>query len=482
MTGTVPLKMRSSWNRPVEPFAPLARSDGVVEFWSDGAREKGPLRPWQSDGKSFQMSGVRSMTVEVRRDISAWSLQVRGRLLFACLVLAGTCGSSADWPQWRGLNRDGKSPETGLREEWPADGLKPLWTVEGLGQGFSAVAVAGGCVYVTGMVGDDHEGVLFAFDLAGNPRWRTVYGPEWHKSYPGARCTPAVDRDRLYVLSGMGRLVCCDAETGAIQWSQDVAGTFGGESPMMGFAESVLVYKDNVVCTPGGKDAGLVALEKTGGRTVWTSKGFSEQSAYCSPILVERGGNRQIVTITAKSVVGLDPDIGELVWRHPQDPEAKDPNHSVTPVYNAGYAYATSGHAKGGQLLALSPDGRQISQKWTDKTLNCLHGGVVLVDGYLYGTNVKGKWACLDFENGDVMYEVKGVGMGSVAYANGMLYCYGETGTLALVRASPKGYERVSDFKITHGTGRHWAHPVIAGGRLYIRRGDALAAYDVRGE
>ena len=216
--------------------------------------------------------------------------------------------------------------------------------------------------------------------------------------------------------------------------------------------------------------------------TVPTALPFGEQSAYCSPILVERGGQRLIVTITAKSVVGLDAATGAVLWRQPQDPDAKDPNHSVTPVYEDGRIYATSAHGKGGQMLELSPDGRQVSRRWGDTTLNCLHGGVVLIDGYVYGTNLKRKWVCLDLETGEVMYEAEGVGMGSVAHADGMLYCYGQNGTLGLANASPRGYELAGSVKITHGTGQHWPHPVIAGGRVYIRRGDALAAYEIRAE
>lgn len=403
-------------------------------------------------------------------------------LFIFILTFTVTSAFSADWPQWRGQNRDGKSLETGLRKEWPEEGLKPLWVIEDLGKGYSSVAVAGEFVYVTGMAGKNNQGVLFAFDLAGNLKWRILYGPEWHEQHPGTRSTPTVDGNRIFVLTGMGRLVCFNAMTGMIRWSEDVARTFGGEAPVMGFAESVLIHENKVICTPGGKDASLVALEKTSGRTIWTSKGFSEQSAYCSPILIERGGKRLIVTITAKSVVGLDPETGHLIWRQPQDPDAEDPNHSITPVHQEGCIYVTSGHGKGGQMLELSPDGQRISQRWVDRTLNCLHGGVVLIDGYIYGTNGKGKWVCLDLENGEVMYEAKGVGMGSMVYADGMLYCYGQKGTLGLVRVSPRGYELVSDLKVTYGKGQHWAHPVISGGRLYIRHGDALMAYDIRAE
>lgn len=404
----------------------------------------------------------------------------RGLLSVVWLASVAANGVVADWPQWRGPNRDGKSTETGLQAQWPAGGPRRLWTAEGLGEGYSTVAVVDGLIYATGMVPQTHQGVLSAFDLGGDLKWRTPYGPEWHTRYPGARSTPTVDGDRVYVLSGMGRLVCCDATTGAIRWSKHVAKEFGGEPPACGFAESVLVHDHQVICTPGGKDASLVALNKTTGRTIWTSKGLSEQSAYCSPILVERADKRLLVTITARSVVGLSVDTGDPWWRQPQDPDAKDPNHSVTPVYGAGHLYATSGHGQGGQLLAVSPDGRQVRVAWTDKTLNSLHGGVVLVDGHLYGSNLKGRWACLRLTTGEVMYEAKGVGRGSVAYADGKLYCYGEKGTVALVPASPTGYKPVSRFTVRRGNGRHWAHPVICGGRLYLRHGDCLMAFDIR--
>jgi len=224
----------------------------------------------------------------------------------------------------------------------------------------------------------------------------------------------------------------------------------------------------------------VVALDKATGKTIWTTQGFSEQSAYCSPILIERGGRRLVVTITARSIVGLDPGTGVLVWRQSIDPEAEDPNHSVSPVYAEGRLYATSGHGEGGQMLEVSPDGGQVSLKWTDTTLNCLHGGLVLDAGYLYGSNTKGKWICLNAANGTVMYIDKGVGMGSLVYADGMLYCYGEKGTAGLVEATPKGYTLVSSFMIERGKGPHWAHPVISGGRLYLRHDTFLMVFDVK--
>ncbi len=395
-------------------------------------------------------------------------------------MVASIPSLSEDWPQWRGIHRDGKSPETDLLAEWPMEGPQLLWQANGVGEGHASMAVAGGVVYTTGMVGENADGVLSAIDLSGQIIWQTPYGPEWNGTYPGARTCPTIDGNSGYILSGMGRLVCFDSKIGTVLWTEDVDKKFAGLNPRVGYAESLLVDGDKVICTPGGEDASLVALDKITGETIWTTVGFSDQSAYCSPILVERGCMRLIVTVTARSLAGVDVETGHVIWRAPFDVDAEDPNHSVSPVYEDGCIYITSGHGEGGRMYELAIDGKSIVHRWTDNTLNCLHGGLVTVSGYVYGTNTKGRWACLNLDTGKVMYETRGVGMGSVIYADGMLYCYGENGTLGLVRAIPDGYDLVSSFRIPNGGGPHWAHPVISDGRLYIRHGTTVAAYDVK--
>ena len=387
---------------------------------------------------------------------------------------------AADWPQFRGLNRDGCATETGLKKQWPEAGLSPVWTADGLGEGYAAAAIAGGTVYVTGMNKEDAQGRLFAFDLEGKRRWAAPYGKEWDGAHPGTRYTPTIWDGRAYLLTGHGVAVCLDAGTGDVLWRRDVAGDFGGTAPVMGFAESLLVDGGRVICTPGGADASVVALDTENGETVWTSTGLSDQSAYCSPILVERGGTRLIVTLVAATLVALDPETGAIVWRVPFDETEEMQNHSVAPVYQDGLLYATSGHRKGGKLYGLSADGRRIEEKWSDETLNTLHGGLVIHDGYVYGSTSGARWACLSLADGSVTYEERGVGKGSIAYADGHFYCYGEKGMLALVNAVPDGYEIAGEFKVEQGEGNHWAHPAISDGRLYIRHGDVLIAYDIR--
>ncbi|MBM3288999.1 MAG: PQQ-like beta-propeller repeat protein, partial [Candidatus Hydrogenedentes bacterium] len=398
----------------------------------------------------------------------------------ASILVSPTVSHCADSPQWRGANRDGKYVETGLLSEWPAEGLKPLWTIAGIGEGYSSVAVADGAVYATGMAADTHRGVLSSFALDGALNWRFDYGEEWSGLQPGARSCPTVNDGRVYVLSGRGLLSSVDAKTGKPIWNVDIAKRFGGAEPARGFAESLLIDGGHVICTPGGKDATVVALNKNTGETVWTTKGLSEQAAYCSPILIERGGRRLVVTMPAQSIVGIDASNGEVVWRQPFDEKETLQNHSVTPAYHDGLLYATSGHGAGGRMYEISADGRSISVKWEDTVLNTLHGGLVFLDGYVYGSSSSHRWVCLRAGDGNVMYRVSGVGLGSIIYADGRFYCYGEKGALALVRARPESFDIASSFKITAGGGEHWAHPVIAGGHLYIRHGDTLSAFDIR--
>jgi outer membrane protein assembly factor BamB len=403
-------------------------------------------------------------------------------MLMSVLLVVCVCFGD-DWPQFRGPNRDGRSAETGLLKKWAKGGPRRLWVVEGLGTGFASIAIANGYVYTTGMVGTDKQGVLFAYDVNGTFKWKASYGPEWSGSHAGSRTAPTVDGDRVYVLSGQGNLACFDAKTGEQRWQADTAKNFGAQNTNWGLSESVLVAEDKVICTPGGTDAGIAALNKMTGETIWTSKGLSDASAHCSPILVERGGRNIIVTITAAHIVGIDLQTGEVLWQHQNRLHKDKPRHvnPNSPLYCDGGIFVASRFV-GGMMLKLSPDGRQVSEAWTNEELDPHHGGIVLVDGYIYGANTKRQgWMCLDWNSGKTVYERKWLGKGSVIYADGMLYCYEEKqGTIGLVPASPADFNVVSSFKVPHGTDEHWAHPAISDGTLYVRHGDALMAYDVK--
>lgn len=397
-------------------------------------------------------------------------------LLMVFLLNASIC-PGADWNQFRGLNRDGKSSETGLLKKWPEGGPALLWSYEGIGQGYASVSVVDGMIYTTG-INDENQGTLVAINTKGKLQWKKEYGQGWTGGHSGTRTTPTVDNEHLYIMSGHGRLACFNRVSSDLIWKVDTLEKYEGEILHWGIAESIIIVDDKVICTPGGQDATVVALDKMTGETLWTTKGLSEHSAYCSPVVIERGGKSLLITMVEKSIVCIDPNNGKVLWQIPHEP--KYSISAVSPVYSEGLFYVSNGYGRGGKMFEISADGSSCTEKWTDKTLDCHHGGVVLVDGHIYGGSSKGKWVCLELTSGKVKYESDGVGKGSVIYADGMLYCYGEKGEVGLAKATPTGYQLAGSFKVSLGTDKHWAHPVISDGRLYIRHGEVLMAYDIK--
>jgi len=402
--------------------------------------------------------------------------------VLSALVTLGAVSFAGDWPQWQGPNRDAKCMETGLLKKWPEAGPRLLWTTEeNLGKGFSTVSIADGSIYTTGLHGKD--GWLYALDLEGTLRWKQKYGVEYQKFGKGARTTPTVDGDRVYIMSGMGLAACYEAKTGKRIWAVDTFKKFGGRQITWGIAESPLVVDDKVVLTPGGPDAVMVALNKLTGETIWQTRGLDNKSAYVSPLRIKEGRKDLIVTMTDNHIIGVRSKDGRLLWKHPYRGQCQA--HVNTPVYHDGQVYITSGYNAGGVMMKLSDDGEQCEVLWKDDNLDVHHGGVVLVDGHIYGANWHsnriGNWICLDWKTGEVKYDTRWQCKGSILYAEGMLYCYEEKGgTVGLVECTPKGFKVVSTFKVTQGEGQHWAHPVIAHGRLYIRHGSKLMCYDVK--
>lgn len=398
-------------------------------------------------------------------------------LLFVTILFSTSICSGKDWPQFRGIYRNGRgTSETDLIEKWPEGGPPELWSFEGLGIGFASVSVVDGTIYTTGMI--DGKGYLFAIDGNGKQKWKIEYGPEWTGSHPGTRTTPTVDGDRLYIMSGRGRIACFKRENGDLVWKVDTLEKFRGKNIKWGIAESPLIDGDKVFCTPGGKDATIVALNKHTGRTIWTTKGLSNLSAYCSPIL----SGKFLFTMVQKLIVCIDSDNGKVLWTIPH--ETRNDIAAVTPLrFCGGRVYFTS-HGTGGTMIRAALDGSGYTQLWSNKALDCLHGGVLWVTRprpYLFGSDRDGNWLCLNISTGDVIFKEKILdAKGSIAWADGMLYCYSEKGTLGLIKPTMDGMELVSSFRITKGSGEHWAHPVICNGRLYIRHGDVLMAFDVK--
>jgi outer membrane protein assembly factor BamB len=386
-------------------------------------------------------------------------------------------GMAADWNQFRGPERDGRSSETGLLKQWPEAGLPELWHFGECGQSYASVAVVDDVVYTTGMI--DNKGYLIAIDAKGKQKWKVEYGPEWTGDYPGTRCTPTIDGEHIYVMSGLGRLACFNLSSGKEAWKVGTLEKFEGKNVAWGISESVLIEGDKVICTPGGQDATIIAVNKKTGKTIWTSKGLSNVSAYCSPIAVQHGDRRLLLTLVHKLVVALDCETGKVLWTIPHEPDYGI--SAITPVYQDGYMYYT-GQKTGGTAIKLSADGDGYTELWKNPALDTKHGGIILHKGNLYGSDIKKNWVCLGFKDGELKYREKLLGArGATIYADGMLYCYDEEGTVALVTAAGHNMKRIGAFKITRGEKEHWAHPAISNARLYIRHGESLMAYSIKG-
>ncbi len=381
--------------------------------------------------------------------------------------------------EWRGPQRDGFYPNEKLLKKWPAEGPKLLWSFEGLGGGYSSAAVTKDRIYITGMV--DTTGYLYALDLQGNLLWKSAYGPEWTISHEGVRTTPIVSGDLIYFMSAFAEIFCFDTK-GKKVWSLDLMDKFEARNIKWGFTESLLVEGDRVFCTPGSEDVMFMALNKFSGEVIWKIKGNGEMSAYCSPRIVKHGIRRIILTMTEGSVVGIDADSGEFLWQ--AEHKTKNGCNPNTPLYKDGYVCTSSGYGTTGtQMFKLSADGRKISKVWINEAPDVHFGGLLLVNGYIYGSGHKKKgWHCLDWTSGKLQFTSKEIGgKGNLIYADGMIYCYSEKGDAAIVKPNPQKFDVVSSFKIEKGSGPHWAHLVIKDGRLYVRHGDTLMAYDISG-
>jgi outer membrane protein assembly factor BamB len=390
-------------------------------------------------------------------------------------------GRDHSWPQFHGPSRDNISTETGLLENWPDKGPPLIWTADGLGHGFSSVSIAAGRIYTAGNI--EKDTVVTALDLNGQVLWRAVNGRAWMKDYPGSRGTPTIDGNRIYHQSPIGNLVCLEAKTGDIVWEVDILNKVGSKNNKWALAESLLVDGDHVISCPGGPQTCMVALNKNTGSIVWKTPSTGELAGYSSPILIRHEGLRIITTLTAKAIIGVNAENGELLW-HVKHESYADENVMI-PIFHDGCIFIST-LATGSVKWKLNVDGSKASLEeiWRTKEMDNHHGGVIFLDGNLYGTSTvvnSKKWITLDWRTGHNKFMHEGVGKGSLTCADGMLYTLSIDRVMGLVRPAPGGLELVSSFEIPKGgKGKSWAHPVVCGGRLYIRHGDFLYAYNVR--
>lgn len=397
-------------------------------------------------------------------------------------VATPAADAPASWPRFHGPDGQNHSPDTGLLAQWPAEGPALAWKTSGIGAGYASVTIGPGRIYTSGNVND--KTTISALDLDGHLAWQVDAGPGWTTDYPGTRGTPTLDGERLYHESPLGDVVCLNAQNGEKIWSVNVLEKFGAKNIKWALAESLLIDGEHVIVSPGGPKVSLAALDKRSGETVWTAPSTEDEAGYASPILAEVGGLRIVMTLNSKALIGVNADSGELLWHYPHTTEY-DVNATM-PIYHDGQVFISTGYSAGAELLQITVDGKKASVKqvWASKELDNHHGGVILADGELYGASHqanKGKWICLDWKTGDKRYAETGVGKGSATWADGMLCTLSEKGDVGLVPATPEGHKVLSRFKLPKTSDDPtWAHPVVCGGRLYLRHADWLYAYAVK--
>jgi outer membrane protein assembly factor BamB len=432
------------------------------------------------------------------------------------IVVGGSL--AADWPQWRGPNRDAKSADTGLLKQWGESGPPLAWRIDKLGGGDAGPAIAAGRIFIMSNRGDE-EVVLALSEKDGSEIWVTPLGPAFaqraSQGREGPGCTPTVDGERLYVEGLAGNVACLQMADGKILWRRNLTEDFGGRVPMWSYRESPLVDGDKLIVTPGGADAILVALNKLTGETIWKATlpdspagdsatpgnsgdgrggargpGGGGGAAYASPIAIDFDGQRQYVQLTARTLIGVASSDGKFLWRYDR-PANRMGINCATPLYQDGMVFASSAYGAGAGLVKLSKnaDGAVTAEEvYATTDMQNHHGGVILLDGCLYGAsggNEGGALVCLDFKTGKILWDQRAAvgrrAKGSLALADGMLYYRMEDGVVCLIEPNPQQYTERGRFQQPDRTRvPAWAHPVVANGKLYIRDQDILFCYDVK--
>ena len=425
------------------------------------------------------------MKRHTKRNLSLW--------IFILIGAISMESNAQDQHGWRGPGRDGIYTETGLLKEWPAEGPEQLWETEDVGKGYSSPVIVTGHLYITGLNEDEDKEIFSAYTLDGKKTYEVIYGTPWLKSYPEARTTPTIVGTKAYVISGIGEVVCIDTQSGDILWKIDGPGQFGVKTGIWGVSESPLVFGNKVIFSPGGDQTAMVALNAETGETIWQSETLGERCNYASPLLIEYNGNKQIIALTGKEVIEVNPADGKIMWRfndfgHNAEERGWEKILPNTPLCKDGKIFVCNGYDMNSFMLQLNDDLTAVNLLWRNDDMDTHVGGFVLVNGTIYGSNWisnnKGNWVAVDWNTGETKYNTdwgSGKSKGSIIADDNMLYCYDERrGYVGLVKATPEAFDVVSQFAITKGQGPHWAHPVINNGILYIRHGSALMAFKIK--
>ena len=398
----------------------------------------------------------------------------------ALLLAAPAVAMAADWPQWRGPMRDGLSAETGLLKSWPSSGPKVLWSISTLGEGYGSLCISGSNIYVQGRKGSDS--VVHCLNRAdGKAQWSVPLGVYRDQDRGGgARGTPTLDGDKLYVLSENGDLACLNAkDRGNKIWGKNILKEYGGSNPHWLISESPLVDGNFLIVMPGGSGAGVVKLDKATGKTVWTCKDLNEDAGYSSCIAADIQGVRTYMVLTSAAGIGVRASDGKLMWHY--EKVANRTANCTTPIYSDNHVFYTSAYGTGCALLELKANKGMIDAKevYFSRDMQNHHGGVVLVKDHLYGFSAS-ILTCMEFKTGKVAWKNRSVGKGALTYADGMLYLLGEQNVAGLAVATAEDYKETGRFRIEDSGKPSWAHPVVSDGRLYIRNQGSLTCYDVK--
>lgn len=389
---------------------------------------------------------------------------------------------SQEVSQWRGPNRDGIYPEKDLLTEWPKEGPKLLWKYEGLGIGYATVSVTSDIVLTAGTI--DSINYIFSFDINGNLLWKKNVGPAWMVNYPGVRSTPLIYNKFGYYLNSSGKLFCFNLSNGDTKWSINVFKDFDGKNNTWGITENLLIDGDVLFCTPGGAEANVIALNRITGDLIWKSKGNGNLSAYCSPKLIEFSGKKFMITMTSESIISINIENGDLAWKYPI--LNRGDGHANVPICRNDSLFFIRGYQDRTLMLKITKGGYSVEEIWSNELLDMAMGDAVLIGDNIYSSasTKNGKLYTLDWKTGQEIYSeelfstgrIKG---GSIISADGLIYCYGFSGKLLLLKPTKTGFKIISSFQVGDRKNTHWAHPVIKNGKLYIRYDNTLYVYSI---
>ena len=405
-------------------------------------------------------------------------------VLISLITVGTTAQPKPEWPCFHGADRTNRSQENELLQKWPAGGPERIFTISGLGEGFSSVSIADGLLFTAGLEND--QTCVFTFDLNGRLLWKKAAGKKWTTnaswaaSYIGPRSTPTFDNGVIYFLGEMGLLTAFEARTGKEIWHLDLPVVYDVPLTEYGYAESVMIDGNNLYVRPAGAKGFQVCLDKRTGRQVWANTQIPGVEGYTSPVLSETGGFRQVTGASSNCYYGVDTKTGKLLWKIDVANEV-DVNAADAIIQN-GYVFISSGAGMGSMLYKLNVSGSEIKPEkvWSSNLMDNYHGGVLYYNGCVYGSGDRARgWYCLDFMTGEQKWRATS-DEGSLTYADGMLYALDQRGTMKLIRATPEKYEVCGEFKVpSGGNGSYWAHPVVCNKKLYIRHAGKIFVYDV---